>query len=76
MTMARRLKKMPEFKVGDMIVEIGKERKVMVVDVRELTYHLWWFGGGPFGQPAMGIAEVDRDFVLLERKDLNGNDIA
>lgn len=66
----------PEFKVGDVIVEMGKERKVMVVDVRELTYLLWWFGGTPFGKPVMGREEVERDFVLLERKDLNGNDIA
>ena len=67
---------MSEFKIGDTIVEIGKGRKVMVADVRELTYHLWWFGEGRFRQSVMGREELERDFVLLERKGSNGEDIA
>jgi len=65
-----------EFKEGDVIAEVGSEFKAQVLDVRDLTYHLWWFGEGRFRQSVMGREELERDFVLLERKGSNGEDMA
>ena len=55
---------LPEFRLGDAIVEIGSHVIATVLGLSQGRYFVRWRGAG---DSILCIDEVDRDYVLVER---------